>query len=277
MDVVACPSSPLLAKRMAERLKLKMAEVEFKRFPDGELYTRIKSDEKEHVVVCSLNSNEDLTLLTLSMEALKGKIYAVVPYMGYARQDKVFLEGEAVSIRAVARLLESYAEKIMTVNIHSADAASHFKKLKNLDAMPLLGNYYREKDIVMLSPDKGSVERVKVAAEVAGCEWDYLEKKRVDAYTVEVFPKEISVEGKKVVIVDDIISTGGTVIEASKRLKNLGAAEIEVSCVHAVLASFAAARILSSGISDIVATDTVEKIFSKITVADLLASALKDL
>ncbi|MCS7122007.1 MAG: ribose-phosphate diphosphokinase [Archaeoglobaceae archaeon] len=278
MDIIACPSSPLLAKRIAESLKLNIAEVEFKRFPDGELYARINSSEDEHLVVCSLRSNEDLIFLILSMEALKGKIYTVVPYMGYARQDKVFLSGEAVSIRAVAKIIENYAEKVLTVNIHSKDAASHFTKLKDVDAMPLIGNYYAEKgDLIMLAPDKGSLERVKVAAKSAGCEWDYLEKKRIDAYTVEFYPKKVEIENRRVVIVDDIISTGGTVIEASKQLRKLGAREVETACIHAVLASFAAVRIFSSGVKEIVATDTVESIFSKISVAEILASALKDL
>ncbi|MET1124920.1 MAG: ribose-phosphate diphosphokinase [Archaeoglobaceae archaeon] len=276
MDVVACPSSPALAKRLADVLNAKLAKVEFRRFPDGELYARVISDEDEHVVVGSINSNDDLVAITLAMEALEGRILAVVPYMGYARQDRVFLEGEAVSIKAVARLLESYAESVVTVNIHSEAAASHFRRLRNVDAMPLIGKFYGS-DVVMLSPDRGSLERVKIAAEHAGCEWDYLEKKRIDAERVEISPKKVSVEGKKVVIVDDIVSTGGTVMEAARHLFNLGAEEVEVACVHAVLASFAAVRILSSGIKDIVATDTVECVFSRISVARSIAEELSEL
>ncbi len=274
MDVVACPSSPMLAKRIADELGVNLASVSFKRFPDGEIYARIESSESEHVVVGSINSNDDLVALMLAMEALKGDIIAVVPYMGYARQDKVFVEGEAVSIRAVARLLEGYAEKVVTVNIHSSDAASHFKKLVNADAMPLIGKRYAGRDVVMLSPDRGSVERVKVAAAVAGCDWDFLEKTRIDAERVEITPKNIEVDGRDVVIVDDIVSTGGTVMEAAKQLKKLGARSVEVACVHAVLAAFAAVRLLSGGVKDIIATDTVEGIFSQISVAKLIVSEI---
>ncbi|MDI9646640.1 MAG: ribose-phosphate diphosphokinase [Archaeoglobales archaeon] len=274
MDIVACPSSPMLAKRIAEIKNLKLAGVEYKKFPDGELYARIESKENEHAVVGSINSNDDLVTFILALEALNGKKIAVIPYAGYARQDKVFLQGEAVSIRAVAKIIESYAEKVITVNIHSSDAASHFRSLVNLDAMPLIGKYYRSRDVIMLSPDKGSLERVKVAASVANCDWDYLEKRRIDASRVEIAPKNIDVEGKNVVIVDDIISTGGTVLEAAKQIFGLGAKKIEVACVHAVLASFAAVKILSSGISDIIATDTVEKVFSRISVAEIISANL---
>ncbi len=274
MDVVACPSSPMLAKRIADELGVKLAPVTFKRFPDGEIYARIESSESEHVVVGSINSNDDLVALMLAMEALKGDIIAVVPYMGYARQDKVFVEGEAVSIRAVARLLEGYAEKVVTVNIHSSDAASHFKKLVNADAMPLIGKRYAGRDVVMLSPDRGSVERAKIAAAAAGCDWDFLEKTRIDAERVEITPKNIEVDGRDVVIVDDIVSTGGTVMEAAKQLKELGARSVEVACVHAVLAAFAAVKLLSGGVKDIIATDTVEGIFSQISVAKLIASEI---
>ncbi len=274
MDVVACPSSPLLAKRIAEVLNAPLAAVTYKRFPDGEMYVRVESNEKEHIVVGSINSNDDLVTLLLVLDALKGESYVVIPYMGYARQDKVFIEGEAVSIRAVARAIESTVAKIFTVNIHSKEAASHFKKLVNIDAMPLIGENYSGKDIVMVSPDEGSIERVKVAAKFAGCSWDYLEKKRIDATTVEISPKSMDVSNAHVVIVDDIISTGGTVVEAARKLMELGARSVEAACVHAVLANFAAVKLFCSGIKDIVATDTVESIFSRISVAKIVAEAI---
>ncbi|MEM4702714.1 MAG: ribose-phosphate diphosphokinase, partial [Archaeoglobaceae archaeon] len=211
----------------------------------------------------------------LLFDALKGEVVLVIPYMGYARQDREFLKGEAVSIRAIAKVLEERAEKIITVNIHSEKAKCSFRKLIDVDAMPLIGEYYKGKDVLMISPDKGSAERVKASAKVANVEWDWMEKKRVDAYTVEIFPKNLNVENRRVVIVDDIISTGGTVIEAAKKLYELGAKSVECACVHAVLAEFAAVKLFSSGISEIVATDTIERIFSKISVSKLIAEAVK--
>jgi ribose-phosphate pyrophosphokinase len=274
MDLVLCPSSPMLGKRVAESLGVKIAEVQYRKFPDGELYVRVLSEENSHILVGSLCSSEDIVFLKLLFDALKGEITAVIPYMGYARQDQEFLAGEAVSIRAIAKMIEERVERVLTVNIHSNKAKENFRKLVDLDAMPLIGEHFREREVVMVSPDKGSAERVKIAARFANCEWDWLEKRRIDAHTVEIAPKKLDVLGKTVVIVDDIISTGGTVVEAAKRLYELGAKSVETACIHAVLADFAAIKLFSSGISEITATDTVERIFSKISVAGLLKECI---
>ena len=276
MKVVAGKSSPLLAKRIAEKLGCELAKTTYKVFPDGELYVRVEGVEDETVVVQSINSNEDLVQLMLIFDAVANTdITAVIPYMGYARQDRAFNEGEAVSIRAVAKLIESYADRVITVNIHSEKAKSHFKKLVDVDAMPLIGEYYKGKEVVMISPDLGSLNRVKVASSYAGCEFDYLEKRRISAEKVEIKPKSLDVKGRDVVIVDDIISTGGTIVEATKVLKNLGAKSVECACVHAVLAGDALNRLFNAGVKRVIATDTIEKSISAISVADAIVSALK--
>jgi ribose-phosphate pyrophosphokinase len=252
-----------------------IAKVTYKKFPDGEIYARVADRDADFIVVNSINSSDDITALLLLFDALKGGITVVIPYMGYARQDKVFLEGEAVSIRAIARMIESYTDKVITVNIHSENARSHFKRLRNVDAMPLIGEHFSERNAVMISPDKGSLERVRVAAMEAGLDYDYMEKRRIDATTVEIQPKNIDVEGKDVIIVDDIISTGGTVVEATKRLKELGARSVVAACVHAVMADFAAVKLFNAGVNEIVATDTIEKIYSEISVAGILAKSIR--
>jgi len=275
MKVVAGKSSPLLSKRIAERLGCELAKTTYKVFPDGELYVRVEGVEDEVIVVQSINSNDDLVQLMLIFDAVaNADITAVIPYMGYARQDRAFNEGEAVSIRAVAKLIESYADRVITVNIHSEKAKSYFKKLVDVDAMPLIGDYYKGRDIVMISPDLGSLNRVKVASSYAGCEYDYLEKVRLDAENVEIKPKSLDVKGKDVVIVDDIISTGGTIVEATKVLKKLGAKSVECACVHAVLAGDALNKLFNAGIKRVIATDTIEKSVSVISVADAIVSAL---
>ncbi len=255
MNIIPGNASPILSSRIAEKTGGRLIEVEYRRFPDGELYVRVKEVPNECVVVQSINSNDDLVYLILILDALENSdVTLVVPYMGYARQDKKFLDGEAVSIRAVAKILESYAERIYTVNIHSKDAESWFRKLENLDAMPLIGERYKDKDVVMIAPDKGSLERVKVAE------------------TVEIFPKNLEVEGRDVVIIDDIVSTGGTIVEA---VKSLEVKSVEVACVHAVLAGNALNRIYSAGVRKLVATDTVEKAVSEITVSPLISEVLQ--
>ncbi len=274
MKVVAGTSSPLLAKRVADELETRLAKTTFKQFPDGEIYVRVESEvDDEVVVVQSITSSDDLITLMLLFDALeKSTITAVIPYMGYARQDKRFYEGEAISIRAVARFIESYADRVISVNVHSRNAAGYFRKLEEVDAMKLIGKYYKEQDVVMVSPDFGSLERVKRAAKAAECEFDYLEKRRIDAEHVEISPKNIDVEGRSVVIVDDIISTGGTVVEAARLLK---ASSIEAACVHAVLACNALNKLYAAGISRVVATDTIERAVSNISVAKLIAKAVK--
>ncbi|MBE8538999.1 ribose-phosphate diphosphokinase [Geoglobus acetivorans] len=275
MKLIAGPSSPLLAKRLSEAAKIDIADTTYRKFPDGELYVRVNdASDDRYVVVNSINSNEDLIYLLLIFEALSEKeVIAVIPYMGYARQDRAFLEGEAVSIRAIARLIESYAERVITVNIHSNEAKNHFRKLVEVDAMPLIGEHYLERDVVMLSPDRGSLSRVKVAAQVAGCDFDYLEKTRIDAENVVIQPKNLDVGGRKVVIVDDIISTGGTMVTAAKQL--MGNAEgVEAACVHAVLASNALNKLYSAGISEVISTDTVERQVSKLSAAELISEVI---
>lgn len=275
MKVVAGKSSPLLAKRIAERLGCELAKTSYKVFPDGELYVRVERVD-EAVVVQSITSNEDLVRLMLIFDALgNAEITAVVPYMGYARQDREFNEGEAVSIRAVARLIESYADRIITVNIHSEKAKSYFKRLVNIDAMPLIGEYYKGRDVVMISPDLGSLKRVEVASKHAGCEYDYLEKERISAEEVRIKPKNLDVSGRDVVIVDDIISTGGTIVEATKVLNSLGVRSVECACVHAVLAGDALNKLFNAGVWNVIATDTIERSVSVISVADAIVSALR--
>lgn len=272
------PSSPVLGKRISKALNSRIIAAEFKKFPDGELYARLSSESERAVIVQSICSNDDLVFLLLLLDALEeAEKTVVIPYFGYARQDRKFKEGEGISIRAIAKLIEDYTDRILTVNLHSEMAKSHFRRIQEIDAMPVIGSEYRDRDVVMISPDLGSLERVKIAAKHADCDFDYLEKKRIDASHVEITPKEIDVEGKEVIIVDDIISTGGTIIEATKVLKDLGAKRVEAVCVHAVLANYALSKLFNSGIDDVLATDTIERIISRITVADEIAGELEKL
>ncbi len=276
MEVVAGPASPLLASRVADKLNSKVAQSRYKKFPDGELYARVECNSQDAVVVQSVNSNDDLIFLMLTLEALEDKnVTAVVPYLGYARQDKRFMKGEALSIRVVARMIEDYADKVLSVNIHSEEAKKQFENIEEVDAMPVLGKHFKGEDICMISPDVGAYGCVKVAAQSANCDFDYLEKKRLDAEHVAMETKNMDVKDKRAVLIDDIISTGGTIVEATKILLEQGAQEVKVGCVHPVFASYALNRLYTAGVSEVIATDTIERNVSEISAAGLIAKALK--
>jgi ribose-phosphate pyrophosphokinase len=210
-------------------------------------------------------------------------VVAVVPYLAYARQDKVFLKGEAVSIEAIARMLGAAGvDSLITVNIHEKNVLSKFPfPAKNLSAIPLLAEHFKQRgfsDVFALAPDKGAVSIVQEAAVVLGCECGYLDKHR-DRYTglVNVEKREFNVKGRKAIIFDDIISTGGTIVAAANLLYELGAAEVYAACVHPLLVGGAEKRLREAGVKEIIGTDSVPGPVSRVSLAPLLAQAVREL
>jgi len=280
--LVSGSASFMLSSRLSRRLGWKLVRPEIRRFPDGEIYLRITSplEGEEVVVVESLSppQNEHLAELLLLLDLCRDlgakKLTAVIPYLAYARQDKRFKEGEAISIKTVGRLLE-VADKVLVVEAHSKEALSYFRRIEEVKCFSLLGNHLATlglRNPLFLSPDEGSIERVKEAAEAAGVEFDYLQKERLTGTRVKVERKKIDAKGRDVVILDDIISTGGTVVEACKLLK--GARKVLACCVHGLFVGDAVTRMKKAGISRILSTDTVESRHSQITVAPAIAEHL---
>jgi ribose-phosphate pyrophosphokinase len=207
------------------------------------------------------------------------KITAVVPYLAYARQDKRFRAGEAVSLLTISRLIgQAGADGLITVDLHEEKSVRGFPiPIKNLTAMPLLGKYLNRLNLrnpAVLGADQGAEERARMVAEELGADYDYLEKKRVTPARVITKPKSLKTRGRDVVIVDDIISTGGTVVEATKILKHQGARRVYAACTHAVLAGNTLQMLRAAGVEKIIATDTIERKESLVSVAQLLARAL---
>ncbi len=285
MKIIPGMSSQFLAARIATELGCNVSLCEFKRFPDGELYTRVAEEikEEEIVIVQSIRTDSDLIcllqLIDAGEEAYKTKV--VIPYLGYARQDKKFEPGEAISIRAIARSIcaAGAIDKIYVVNVHNRGVLKYFSiDTKELDASPLIGNYVVKKKKVhpvIIGPDKGATELAKAVASPYGFDYDVLEKRRISSEEVEIKPKGLSVEGKNAVIVDDIISTGGTISEAASILKAEGANDIYVACIHGVFVQNAISRMLRAGVKDIIATDTIESTFSRVSIAKMVADELK--
>lgn len=289
MKIVRGPSSLQLGAKIAELMHTKPVTVAFKNFPDGESYIRLEvSVKNEEVAIVQTTSppQQDTKIVQLALlsDAAKRdgakKVRAVVPYLAYARQDRVFLKGEALSAQTIARMLQSSGvDSLITVNVHQEKVLSGFPfQARSVSAINLLADYLKRNGFggaFALAPDSGAMHIAEEAQNVlrGGC--GYLEKQR-DRVTGQTSTesKKLDVQGKTVVIFDDIISTGGTIVSATKIVKALGAGNVHVACVHGLFVGDAEKRMLDAGVQEIVATDTVPSKFSKISVAPLIASEL---
>ena len=289
MKVVLGPASTGLAEKTAELAGLETVGVAYKLFPDGESYVRLEgSVQGEHVVIVQTTSApQDSRLMQLAFLAGAAKrngalkVTAVVPYLGYARQDKMFLEGEGVSVETVARMLKAAGvDALVTVNVHSESALARFPfPAKTLSAIPLLAEYFVTKGCekaFALAPDKGAMYIAEQARAVLGGGVGHLEKRR-DRYTGQTSQsgEGLDVKGQTVIIFDDIISTGGTIVGAAKILRELGASRVFAACVHPVLVGDAERRILDAGVEEVVGTDSIPSHVGKVSLAPLIAEVLK--
>ncbi len=249
----------------------------FKTYPDGEFYVRLdgKVGNEEVAIVQTTSPPQDARLMQLMLivDAAKRhgakKITAVVPYLAYARQDRVFLEGEAVSIEAVAHMLKAVGvDNLITVNVHQQKVLEKFPfPAKTVSAITLLAEYLKSKGLekaFALAPDDGALWLVEEAKTVLGGECGYIEKHR-DLHTgqISMEKKRLDVKGKVVIIFDDVISTGGTIALAAKYASECGASKIYAACVHPLLIGDAEKKILDAGVEEIVGTDTVPSHVSK--------------
>lgn len=279
MRIVSGPASQSLSSLVASLLGCDLIMTETKVFPDGEVYVRVESETKGEkvVIIQSTPTNADIVYLLQMMDACGDaeKLTVVIPYFGYARQDRKFQQGEAISARAIAKAIE--ADAVYTINLHNESVLKFFScKAKNLDAAPLIGEFLKKMKLhrpLIIAPDDGAASLAKNAA--LGSDWDVLEKKRVTSYKVEISTKKMDAADRDVVIIDDIISTGGTIAEAARLLKGWKVRDIYVACVHPVLAADSTIKLSSAGVKKLIATDTIEKDVSVVSVAPLIARALK--
>jgi ribose-phosphate pyrophosphokinase len=284
--IIGGSASQKLAAKIAKELECPLTSIETRRFPDGERYIRINGKLDHEVVVVQSTGypqDENLMELFLILKNLKSmgieKIKVVIPYFGYGRQERRFKSGEAVSAVIIADLLEAAgADEIFCINLHEENITEFFQiPVHNLSAMPIIANHFKENldNPVIIAPDKGALGFAKEIAEILGCEYDYLEKTRISPEIVETKPKNLDVKGKDAVIIDDIISTGGTIVNAARILMEHGASKVVVSCVHPVLVEDALLKIFAAGVDDVVSTDTLLSDVSVISVAQLVADAIK--
>ncbi len=274
-----------LAWDVAKSLGCETGKSEVRKFPDGESYVKLASKVSgaECAVVQSVRSNDDLVELLLMLDAIRDgnatQVHAIMPYLAYMRQDKRFTPGEALSAKTVLNLIHELADSVTTVNCHFLSAGGravyHHVGFMNLDAMPLLARHIGGKadNPMFIAPDKGSVGYAKAAAQVLDCEFNNLQKKRLSGTEVVMKPKELDVKGRDVIILDDIISTGGTIIEAVKIIRGWHPKSISVGCVHGLFLS--GVEPFSVGVDRLVSTNTLENPAAKVSVAGLIAQELR--
>lgn len=299
--VIAGSSIPGIAKEIASLLNLKFSSAAVQKFPDNELHVEIdeKSVEAEdkvyYVHTMFPNPNEKLVELLLTCDLLRDlgckKIAAVLPYLCYSRQDYRKHAGEAVSAKTFFKVLESVGvSEVISIDIHlhrlSLKELSSFTsiKLKELSAFPLLAESVKStgfKNPVVISPDS---EGGRFAELVAGIlnpekpEHAYMSKKRLTPTKVEVEFKgaeKTGLQGRNILFVDDIVSTGNTLIEAAKILKNHRVKEIHAAFTHAVFSTLdSTSSMFSAGISKLISTNTIPNQFSAVNVASLIAGEI---
>jgi len=282
MFILGGTSAASLAAALSHSLNQPLVKTTFKRFPDDEFYVRIEEPIEGQDVLIVQTAYPDSKIIELLImqdavcEAGAKRISVILPYFGYSRQDKKFEDGEAISARAIAEHISIHADEVITVDPHKERILDFFTTpARSCSAVPQIAEYLKGKDIdLVLAPDMGAKDRAEQAAALIGCVSDYLEKTRIDGATVKIHPKSLDVQGKTVAIVDDIISTGGTMATSVKELRHQGAKKVYVACTHGLFAGQAKERLTAAGVDEIIATDTIESEFSKVSVAPCLAPLL---
>ncbi|ATZ61456.2 MAG: ribose-phosphate diphosphokinase [Methanosarcinales archaeon Met12] len=280
MKIISGPASQLLATRVAKELDCDILLAEYKRFPDGEACVRVLDEIGDDVLIIqSTVSDGDLIYLLQLVDACEEveRVRVVIPYFRYARQERTSHPGEPISARAIARTID--ADEIFTVNIHDPSVLGHFNgPAHDLDVAPLIGDYIRSLDLdrpIIIAPDDGACALARSSASKLGIDYDVLEKIRLNGEDVEIKPKHIDIMNRDVVIVDDIISTGETMVEAIELLWRQKPNDIYVACVHPVLARNALIRLFKAGIKELIATDTIENGASIVSAAPVIAKAVE--
>jgi len=282
MIVIGGSSSRRLSGDLAQELGAECVQALVKRFPDDECYVRIERESLDSEAVLVQNSYPDqgLVELLLLQEAAMGlgveRLITVVPYFGYARQDKRFNTGEPISAKVMAWHIQLQSYKVITVDLHTPSILNHFDRIKAVDvkASPAIGEFFEGHSIdLVLAPDEGAVKRAKQVASLTGADWDYLVKTRISGEEVKIAPKELDVSGRSVLIVDDIISTGGTIMAATRELKRSGANSVIAACTHGLFAGGALDR-LREVCDGVISTNTLESEVSEISVASQIARAV---
>ncbi len=281
-----------LARTISRKLRALYSPLTVNLFPDGDLYVKFNTDVKGKKVVLIQsfypNPNQSLLEVIFAAETAKElgakKFILVAPYLGFLRQDKRFHPGEAVSSRIMAQLLNHCIDRIITIDPH----LHRYRTLKNIFTIPavkltaneIIAQYIKKhyRNVFITGPDWESSQWAAAIAKSVGCDSLILQKHRTHARKVRVeMVSDVSVRGKEVIIVDDIISTGHTVAEAAKLLKKKGAKQVSVIGVHGLFVEKAVEKLRKAGISQIISTNTITHPTNKIDVSNLIVQSLRNI
>ncbi|MEQ8665680.1 MAG: ribose-phosphate pyrophosphokinase [Rhodospirillales bacterium] len=296
MKILACNSNRPLAEAIGAYLNLPLTKASVRRFSDMEVFVEIQENIRgEDVFVIQSTSypaNDNLMELLVSLDALKRssarRITAVIPYFGYARQDRKSGPRTPISAKLVANLItEAGADRVLTVDLHAGQIQGFFDiPTDNLYAAPVLSkdisDRYNGDDLVMVSPDVGGVIRARGMAKRINADLAIIDKRRERAGVSEVMNIIGDVDGRRCILIDDIVDSAGTLCNAAVALKEAGATDVSAYVTHGVLSGGAVARVAASPIERLVITDSIQATeavrvtqnIEQLTIAPLMAEAI---
>lgn len=286
--LIGVSPSVKLAKSVARKAGFKYCRLSVRKFPDGEFLIRFPLELKHKRIffLLSLNNpNEKITELLFAANAAYERgakeITLIAPYLPYMREDKEFHKGEVVSAKVFARLLSNSFDNLITIDphLHRIKALSRIFdiKTKTISAVPLIAKYISQnvEQPVVIGPDEESYQWAKSVANLAGCEATIFKKHRFSSRHVKVTGKiSYDIQKRNVVVVDDMISTGHTMVEAIRSIRKQGARQVQCVCVHGLFIENACKRLKAAGANKIVCTNTIQGKLAKIDVSSTIAHAL---
>ena len=297
MKILSGTSNPSLSKSISKQLKLKLVNTNIKKFADGEIYVEINENIRGNSVFVvqstATPANDNLMELLLCIDALRRSsaknITAVIPYFGYARQDRKVVPRTSISAKLVSNLITNAgAHRVVTVDLHAGQIQGFFDMpVDNLFTTPIFKRYIRKniksKNLICVSPDAGGIERTRGLATKIDADLAIIDKRRPEPGKSKVMNIIGNVQGKDCIIVDDIIDSGGTIVNAAEALIKKGAKNVHVFVTHAVLSGDAVNKIQKSKIKKLIITDTIDnskKIrkagkIEVLSIAQLMAEAIK--
>ena len=297
MKLLTGNSNKNLSQKISKFLKNRLVNSSIRKFSDGEIYIEINENIRGNsiFVIQSVSSpaNDNLMELLLCIDALKRSsaknITAVIPYFGYARQDRKVVPRTSISAKLVSNLIaKAGADRVVTVDLHAGQIQGFFDiPVDNLFATPIFGRHVKKKiktkNLICIAPDVGGTERARALGKLLNVGLAIVDKRRPKAGQSQVMNIIGDVRGKTCIIVDDIIDSGGTIVNAAAALKKRGAKDVHVYVTHGVLSGGAENKIKKSNIKNLVITDTIDnaakvkniKNIEVLTISNLVGEAIK--